>query len=48
MAKEEMVTKSKIPNKDTLEAMKELDEGRGTHCKSLDDFWEQMEINPDA
>jgi len=38
----------KKPNKETLEAMKELDEGRGTRCTSINDFWEQMGINPNA
>jgi hypothetical protein len=37
-----------IPNKETLEAMREIDEGRGIHCESLDDFWEQMGIKPNA
>lgn len=36
------------PNKETLAAMKELDEGRGIHCDSLDDFWEKMGMNPHA
>ncbi len=35
-------------NKETLAAIKELDEGHGTRCISIDDFWEQMGINPDA
>lgn len=28
----------KTPNKETLEAMREIDEGRGIRCESLDDF----------
>ncbi len=35
------------PNKDTLAAMKELDEGGGHSFDSIDDFWEQMGMNPD-
>jgi hypothetical protein len=48
MTNEEFVGKQKKPNKETLEAMKELDEGRGIRCESLKDFWEQMGINPNA
>lgn len=48
MAKKEMSSKHKIPNKETLAAMKELDEGGGHSFESLDDFWEQMGINPNA
>lgn len=48
-AKEEMpTTKAKKPNKKTLAAMKELDEGGGHSFKTIDDFWEQMGINPNA
>lgn len=36
------------PNKKTLEAIKELDEGNGFSFESLDDFWKEMEINPHA
>jgi hypothetical protein len=38
----------KVPNDETLAAMKELDEGKGFHCKSIEDFWEKMEIDPNA
>jgi hypothetical protein len=38
----------KKPNKETREAMKELDEGLGTQCESLEDFWEKMGMNPNA
>lgn len=49
MAKKEMSGKSKkTPNKDTLAAMKEVNEGGGHSFESLEDFWEQMGINPDA
>lgn len=48
MAKEEMTKKTKTPNKETLAAMKELDEGGGHSFESLDDFWEQMGMNPNA
>lgn len=36
------------PNEETLIAIKELDEGHGTRCVSIDDFWEQMEMNPET
>lgn len=48
MAEKEMVRKFKVPNKETLAAMKELDEGGGHSFGSIDDFWEQMGINPNA
>lgn len=48
MAKKEMTVKSKTPNKDTLAAMKELDEGDGHAFESIEDFWEQMGIDPNA
>lgn len=48
MAKEDMTRKPEIPNKETLEAMKEVDEGGGHTFKSIEDFWEQMGINPNA
>lgn len=35
-------------NKETLAAIKELDEDHGTRCISIDDFWKQMEMNPEA
>ncbi len=38
----------KKPNKKTLSSMKELDEGGGIRCTSIDDFWEQMGIDPNA
>ncbi|PWU15356.1 MAG: hypothetical protein C5B45_02675 [Chlamydiae bacterium] len=34
-------------NKEILASIKELDEGHGTFCTSIDDFWEQMGINPE-
>ncbi len=48
MAKEELAKKTKIPNKETLAAIKELEEGGGHSFNSLDDFWKQMGIDPDA
>jgi len=48
MAKEEMASKPKKPNKETLASMKELDEGGGQSFESIEDFWEQMGINPNA
>lgn len=47
-AKEEMVHKPMKPNKETLASMKELDEGGGHPFESVEDFWGQMGINPDA
>jgi uncharacterized protein (DUF1778 family) len=38
----------KKPNKETLEAHEEALRGDGTEYKSLDDFWEQMGIDPRA
>lgn len=36
------------PNKETVEAIQELKEGRGIKCESIDDFWEKMGMNPHA
>lgn len=36
---------NKKPNKHTLEAMKEIDEGGGIQCDSIEDFWEKMGID---
>jgi hypothetical protein len=36
--------KEKTPNKETLEAMREIDEGGGIKCDSIEDFWEKMGI----
>lgn len=47
-AKEELAPKAKKPNKTTLAAMEEVDKGGGHTFESLDDFWEQMGINPNA
>ena len=38
----------KTPNKETLEAMKEIDEGGGIECDSIDDFWKKMGIDRSA
>ena len=38
----------KTPNKETLEAMKECEEGRGIKCDSIEDFWEKMGMKPSA
>ena len=38
----------KTPNKETLEAMKECEEGRGIKCESIEDFWEKMGMKPSA
>jgi hypothetical protein len=43
IAKEEINRKPKIPNKETLAAMKEIDEGGGHSFESLEDFWKQMD-----
>lgn len=38
----------KTPNKETLEAMKECEEGCGIKCESIEDFWEKMGMKPSA
>lgn len=38
----------KVPNQETLEAMQEIEEGRGIRCESLDEFWEHMGVKPSA
>lgn len=38
----------KTPNKETLEAMKESEEGRGIKCESIEDFWKKMGMKPSA
>lgn len=40
--------KEKKPNKQTMESIQELREGRGIKCESIDDFWEKMGMNPHA
>lgn len=47
IAKKDIVgdKKSSLSKKETLEAMKELDEGGGHSFESLNDFWEQMGMN---
>lgn len=51
-AKEEMKSgsreKSKKPNKETLTAINEVEEGKGHSFDSLDDFWKQMGIDLNA
>lgn len=47
VVKEDMAC-SKVPNKETLDAMKELDEGKGHSFDSIEDFWKQVEISPRA
>jgi hypothetical protein len=48
MAKEELAGNSRIPNQETLDSMKELEEGGGHSFESLEDFWKQMGMNPNA
>lgn len=50
LTKEELSSKpNKTPNNKTLAAIKELDEEAAGHSfESLDDFWKQMGINPNA
>lgn len=36
----------KTPNQETLEAMKECEEGRGIKCDSIEDFWKKMGMKP--
>ncbi|MBA2727433.1 MAG: hypothetical protein H0U49_04590 [Parachlamydiaceae bacterium] len=40
--------KAKVPNKKTLSAMKEAEEGGGIECDSIEDFWEKMGIDRSA
>lgn len=39
---------SRKPNKETLAAMKKLDEGGGIEYTSMDDFWADMGVKPSA
>jgi hypothetical protein len=41
----ENLLKDYEPNKETLAAMKEIDEGGGIECDSMDDFWKKMGID---
>ena len=36
------------PNNETLQAMKEAKEGKGTVYESMDDFWKEMGVKPSA
>ena len=38
----------KRPNKETLHAHEEALKGEGIDCDSLEDFWEQMGVDPGA
>lgn len=38
----------KRPNKETLEAMQEIDDGGGIECESIADFWQKMGIDRSA
>jgi hypothetical protein len=40
--------KERRPKNDTKEAIQELREGRGIKCESIDDFWNEMGMNPHA
>ena len=40
--------KKKKSNKETLEAMRETREGKGTIYESMDDFWKEMGVKPSA
>jgi hypothetical protein len=40
--------RKKKPNKETLAAMKESKEGKGTVYNSMDDFWNEMGVKPSA
>lgn len=40
--------REKVPNKETIEALKESREKKLKSYKTLDDFWEEMEIDPNA
>lgn len=41
-------TAAKKPNKKTIAAMKELEEGKGIRSTSIDQFWEDMGIDPNV
>ena len=38
----------KKPNRETLEAHEEALRGEGVDCDNLEDFWQQMGVNPNA
>lgn len=38
----------KIPNEETIKAMKECEEGHGIKAESIEDFWEKMGMKPSA
>ncbi len=40
--------KKRKSNKETLAAMKETKEGKGTVYRSMDDFWKEMGVKPSA
>jgi hypothetical protein len=44
MAKEELTSKSKIPNETTLAAHQEALDGGGTTYDSMDNFWADMGV----
>lgn len=44
LAKEELESKSKIPNETTLKAHQEALEDKGTVYNSMDDFWADMGV----
>jgi hypothetical protein len=44
LAKEELASKSKVPNKTTLAAHQEALDGGGTAYDSMDDFWADMKV----
>jgi len=40
--------KERKPNRETLDAMKEARDGKGTTYESMDDFWKEMGVKPRA
>lgn len=46
--KKDFPVKAKKPNKKTLEAMREAEEGGGIECDSIADFWVKMGIDRSA
>ena len=43
------VEEKRKPNKETLKAMKDIEEGKGIiSCDSIDDFWNLLGVKPSA
>lgn len=48
LAKVQEEIQNKMPNKETLEAIREVNEEGGIPSASLEDFWKKMGMNPNA